>query len=157
MDRILAVRAIPLGANPKHDATGEVVAMSRWLALEAARRAGRTMPNIDGDDRFLAMLFAVVAANHLSRLANVFFEAPSTLACCFVDADLGGKLGQADIKSFVDTYNAMCEHPEHTDTIRAAGTQVAAFFSTNHDKYLENLGRLFAVLRQDMQRPLVSK
>lgn len=131
--------------------------MSRWLALEAARRAGRALPDIDGDDRFLAMLFAVLAANHFSRLADVFFEAASTLACCFVDADLGGKLGQADIKSVVDTYNAMCEHPEHTDTIRAAGMQMAGFFSTNHDKYLRNLGRLFAVMRDDMQRPLVSK
>jgi hypothetical protein len=95
------------------------------------------------------MLVAMVSANHLSRLGDVSFETTSTVACVMLDADLGGKLGQAEVGAVVNMYNKMSS--ENSNVIRAIGTQVAAFCSSNEDKHLDALGELFLVLRQHLK------
>ena len=150
MDKILATRSIEVKRTAGDDqVVQEVVAVSRWLGREAVRRSKRPHTALDADDRFLGMLVAMVSANHLSRLGEVSFETTSTVACVMLDSDLGGKLGEAEVGAVVDMYNKMSS--ENSKVIRAIGTQVAGFSSSNDDKFLDALGELFLLLRQHLK------
>jgi hypothetical protein len=155
MDRILAARGIQVTVAAGQDqVVQEVVSVARWIGREAVRRAKPPQIALDADDRFLGMLVAMVSAKHLSRLGEVSFETTSMLACVMLDAELGGKLGQAEVGAVVDMYNRMSSG-ENSKVILAIGTQVAGFCSSNEDRYLNTLGQLFLLLRQHL-KPAIS-
>lgn len=141
MDAILKKRQI-VPENERGKPDFEVISVASYIVRESLSRASRDSKKLNDDEAYVAALYAMVAANHLSRLGHVSFEASSAAVCL----DVLGDRGLASLPETIQLYNSMATSPREARVLEAIGNQVALFFMSNDDQYLDELGERFGTL-----------
>lgn len=152
MDAVLESHDIPLQSWADYDKLEqEVISVSQWIGKQSVLRSMRDASSLDDDDRFIAMLIAFVASDHLTRLANISFEVNSVMTCLDLNHALGGDLAPDAIDELIETHNAMATDTDQAKILQAIGNQVASFLAGDYEESLNKLGKLFSLMRENVE------
>lgn len=149
-DNIIASRDISVTGPPDIDKdVWEVATLAKWITLQAAHCDDSK--TLDDNDRFVAMLIALAAVDHLSSLANVSNEDAASVACISLNAELLGIPNSNGFDDALNAFNEMAVSPQRAKTLQAIGNHVALFICKNEDAQLIALRDLFNMLRRHVQ------
>jgi hypothetical protein len=150
VDRILTAHDIPLEGPPDMDRLErEVATIAKWLALQAIHRSSIGDGRLQGDDRLVAMIIALIATDYLSARAETKFEPAGLLACYSLSHELCGEIEEERFGEATATFNSLST--QRAKVLAAVGNQIALFYTKQADESLKRLGELFDIMRKHLR------
>lgn len=143
LDQILSAHSLGVEKETTNKLALEVISVVVFITRKSIEFAGRDYRSLSESEAFAASLVSIVAADHITRLAHLPFEA----VCLVVGAALwgpsmGGEKAAELFHDALEEFNRLAQHPEHQKLLTAIGNNVAKFFSSNDMEYLKKVGEV---------------
>ena len=154
MDRIIETYTVRVCTDPAVlKSTGlmsEVVAVSVFITEKVIELAGYNKKDLDLRQAQAASMITMIAADHISRLADLSYEATAARAIGVLWGDKFGPEKAAQILAeAVSRINAAFDHKEKAGAA-LLGKAIAKFFSTADIAALEEPKKIFSVTLRDL-------
>lgn len=146
LDSIIATRNIDItGPSDLDSNLWKLATLAKWTAVQAVDRS--ESQGLDNDDRFVAMLIALVGAYYLTSGTSFSKEGVGSIACISLNAELFGAANSDGVDEAVRAFNKVAPYPQHGRTLLAIGNMITLFVAGNEHAQLTALGDLIDAIR----------
>jgi hypothetical protein len=129
----------------------EVIAISKFIAMQAIKRTGRNLSQLSDDEKFVGAMVCLIATDALTNIVDLEFEHVSTVALFSLLSDETEENRSVLIDEVINNYNDMIASDNTVKLITGIGTQVSKFFANAEEENLNSLSKIFEVMLTDLK------
>jgi len=136
----------------------EVILVSRLIAKETITRSNRDLVQLTDEEIFIGMLIGFEAAHYISGWADVSSELTGMRTSTRLVMQMCGlHENSGHLTSQITTlHNHIVQGQHRFHVSQAIGTQVAGFFETADEKYLDRLAECYEILLRNVHIPALN-